>query len=86
MKKKIILLVSALVIAVVLLGCLQALLVPKYMVGKHKEGAQSPNTMTMPAITTLFSSVTARFTKTSLPLPCGKNTASPPTSGAVPNS
>ena len=39
MKKKIILLVSALVIAGLLLWCLQALLVPKYMEGKHREGA-----------------------------------------------
>ena len=39
MKKKIALLLSALVLAGVILFCLQALLVPKYMVGKHKEGA-----------------------------------------------
>ncbi len=39
MKKKIALLLSCLVIAGVILFCLQALLVPKYMVGKHKEGA-----------------------------------------------
>ena len=39
MKKKIALLTSALVIAGILLFCLQALLVPKYMEGKHKEGA-----------------------------------------------
>ena len=39
MKKKIILLVSALVICTLLLSCLQPLLVPKYMVGKDKEGA-----------------------------------------------
>ena len=39
MKKKIIFLVSALTVCAVLLYCLQALLVPKYMVGKHKEGA-----------------------------------------------
>lgn len=39
MKKKIALLLSALVIAGLILFCLQALLVPKYMVGKHKEGA-----------------------------------------------
>lgn len=39
MKKKIILLVSALVVCTLLLSCLQALLVPKYMVGKNKEGA-----------------------------------------------
>ena len=39
MKKKIALLFSALVLSGVLLFCLQALLMPKYMVGKHKEGA-----------------------------------------------
>lgn len=39
MKKKIALLLSALVLAGVVLFCLQALLVPKYMVGKNKEGA-----------------------------------------------
>ncbi len=39
MKKKIALLLFALVIAGGILFCLQALLVPKYMVGKHKEGA-----------------------------------------------
>ncbi len=39
MKKKIALLSSVLVIAGILLYCLQALLMPKYMVGKHKEGA-----------------------------------------------
>ena len=39
MKKKIALLLSCLVLAGVILFCLQALLVPKYMVGKHKEGA-----------------------------------------------
>ena len=39
MKKKIALLTSALVLSTVLLFCLQALLVPKYMEGKHKEGA-----------------------------------------------
>ena len=39
MKKKIALLVCVLVIGGILLGCLQALLTPKYMVGKHKEGA-----------------------------------------------
>lgn len=39
MKKKIILLVSALMVCTLLLSCLQELLVPKYMVGKNKEGA-----------------------------------------------
>ena len=39
MKKKIALLVSTLVICGLVLYCLQALLVPKYMTGKHKEGA-----------------------------------------------
>ena len=39
MKKKIALLTSALAISLALLFCLQALLVPKYMEGKHKEGA-----------------------------------------------
>ena len=39
MKKKIALLLSALVLSGVLLFCLQALLMPKYMEGKHKEGA-----------------------------------------------
>ena len=39
MKKKIALLVSTLIVCSILLYCLQALLVPKYMVGKNKEGA-----------------------------------------------
>ena len=39
MKKKIALLLSAVILAGVLLFCLQALLMPKYMEGKHKEGA-----------------------------------------------